>query len=188
MQVAIADVRVPSRKAGRQVKHTVLSSRMLSPVFPPIRDHIESISTSSALSGFTYMATMATQSCNVRMKARAQSADTLAEVCMQCVSVPGNEVAKTSERLHCACHHTAAAALNKVQLKYFNCAYACKGSVSHDCATEQMSVGRRNVFAAHRNASLHHTSNYTGADSCCSAKDIHDGKTLGHDVTLSTCI
>ena len=49
---------MPSRKAGREVKHTVLSSRMLSPLFPPMRDHMESISTSSALSGFTCTATL----------------------------------------------------------------------------------------------------------------------------------
>ena len=53
---------------------------MLSSLFPPMRDHMESISTSSALSGFTYMAIMATELGNVRMKTRAQSADTLAEV------------------------------------------------------------------------------------------------------------
>ena len=110
--IIIADDVMPSRNACGEVKHTVLSSRMLSPLFPPMRDHMESISTSSALSGFTYMATMGLfrvcisptrvsgdPQCNsgfqlapqfrfrssqqLRMEARVQSADSLTEICMQ---------------------------------------------------------------------------------------------------------
>ncbi len=86
------------------------------------------------------------------MQARPQFADTLAEVaCNASVyQSAGNEVAKTSERLHFACHYTAAAAVHKMQLRYCHCAYACKAAVSLDCATADMSADKRNIFAAHR--------------------------------------
>ena len=35
----IADVVMPSRKAGREVEHTVLSSRMLSPLLLSVQAH-----------------------------------------------------------------------------------------------------------------------------------------------------
>lgn len=65
-----------------------LMSRVLAPTVATMHDHVESTSTSSATLGFVCTASLATQSCSVDMKLRAQPLDTLAFVYVQCINTP----------------------------------------------------------------------------------------------------